>query len=301
MGAAFFAGRQVCGAIQGAGIWRCRPVNDILVKKRDFWRQLVQTGGYRSPERRQSYLIRNCPFCRSFIYHLRVNLIVMRCGTFSCMRLFDTIRWAEACQDMVKVAEICGGRLDVDGLQNLSGRKGPFVFVCNHMSSVETLQLAGITAPFSDTTFVVKKSLMIYPFMGDLLKAMNAIPLGRRNARDDLQCVLTQGKDRLSKGVSVIVFPQSTRSDVFSRRKFTSIGAKLAVHAGVPVVPVAVKTDFVANGTIVKDLGRVYPERPIYYRFGPVLEPAGNGKEVHAKTMEFIIGCLGEWGAKIED
>jgi len=202
---------------------------------------------------------------------------------------------------MVKIAELCGGRITISGLEKLFGRQGPFVFVCNHMSSVETLQLAGITATFSDTTFIVKKSLMSYPFMGSLLKGMRAIAITRRDPREDLQCVLEEGAERLSRGISIIVFPQATRSDVFCRKKFTSIGAKLALRSKVPVIPVAVKTDFVENGTLIKDLGRVCPERPICYRFGPVLEVTGNGKAAHAKTIEFITGCLREWGGKIED
>jgi 1-acyl-sn-glycerol-3-phosphate acyltransferase len=73
----------------------------------------------------------------------------------------------------------------------------------------------------------------------------------------------------------------------------------LAAKAGVPVVPVAVKTDYWGNGAILRGFGPVHRDRTIHIEFGEPLTVEGRGKAEHEKTLDFIEGRLREWGAPI--
>ena len=97
--------------------------------------------------------------------------------------------------------------------------------------------LPGIIRPHRAVTFVMKKSLVTLPFFGAVMRSRDPIVVGRTNPREDLTAVLEGGVERLKKGISIIVFPQSTRTPDFDPQHFNTIGVKLARKAGVPVVP----------------------------------------------------------------
>jgi 1-acyl-sn-glycerol-3-phosphate acyltransferase len=93
----------------------------------------------------------------------------------------------------------------------------------------------------------------------------------------------------------MIVFPQSTRTAQFQPEEFNSIGVKLAKKAEVPIIPVAIKTDFWGNGKIIKDFGKINRDKDVYIEFGEPLQVEGSGKETHTKIIEFIQKKLKEW------
>ena len=113
---------------------------------------------------------------------------------------------------------------------------------------------------------MVKKYLVEMPLFCDVMKSRSPVVLGRSNPREDLLKVLHEGSDRLKKGMSVVVFPQGTRCEHFDDAKFNSLAVKLAARAGVPIVPLALKTDAWSVGHRIKDFGRIYPNRDVLFR-----------------------------------
>jgi 1-acyl-sn-glycerol-3-phosphate acyltransferase len=111
---------------------------------------------------------------------------------------------------------------------------------------------------------------------------------------------MNKGKEQLSKGISIIIFPQSTRSAVFNPNEFNSLGVKVAKAAGVKVLPVALKTDFWGNGRYLKDVGPVSRDKPIHMMFGTPMEIKGTGKNEHKEIVQFIIQNLQHWGAVVQ-
>lgn len=206
----------------------------------------------------------------------------------------DDAAWTHAGVATADTLEGVGARIRVEGLRN-ADTGGPCVYVGNHMSTLETFMLPGLLRPIRPVTFVLKRSLTTMPFFGAVIRSRDPVAVDRVNPREDLARVLKEGAERLAAGISVIVFPQSTRTLRFDPHRFNSIGVKLAARAGVPVVPLALLTDAWGQGRLIKDVGRIDPSRPVRFRFGAPLRVDGHGREEHAAICAFIESALREW------
>ena len=74
---------------------------------------------------------------------------------------------------------------------------------------------------------------------------------------------------------------------------------KLAKRADVPIIPVALKTDFQQPGRLCKDFGPVDRSKTIRFEFGGPITVTGNGKETHKEIVQFIVTRLRQWGAEV--
>ncbi len=229
-----------------------------------------------------------------FIYEFAK--IVFECRSHALRGGYDTAAWAQTSLDVFRCIEGCGGRFHVEGLNYLRENKNPVVIVGNHMSTLETVVLPALIAPFLEVTYVVKEKLVRGPIFSPVMKSRDPIVVGRQNPREDLQNVLTKGTEKLAGGSSIIIFPQSTRRVEFIPRQFNSLGVKLARKANVKVIPVALKTDFWSNGKILKGFGPLDRSSTIHFAFGPAMEITGNGSKQHAEIVNFIQQNLDRWG-----
>jgi len=205
------------------------------------------------------------------------------------------------CNNVARIIESCGGAFRVEGLNFVAKTPAPVVFAANHMSTLETFLLPGMIVPFMPLTFVVKKQLVTYPVFGGVLKFLDPIAVGRDNPREDLKTVLTGGAEALASGRSVCIFPQTTRRTTFVPAQFNTLAEKLAARAKVPIVPLALRTDFWSNGRVIKDFGPIDATRGIKFAFGPPMAvDARTQKQVHAEVVDFISRHLTEWGVPVE-
>ena len=102
----------------------------------------------------------------------------------------------------------------------------------------------------------------------------------------------------MEQGISIVIFPQSTRSVEFKEKEFNSLGVKVAAKAGVKVIPTAIKTDFWGNGKFIKDIGHLDRKQSIYMTFGEPISIKGTGKEEQQQIIDFIKGNLDKWNKK---
>lgn len=203
--------------------------------------------------------------------------------------------WVTASLYIIKALEKVGVTLSFENLSAFTELDSPCVFIGNHMSTLETFVLPAIIQPHKPVTFVVKSSLLNYPFFGHLMASRNPIAVNRTNPREDLKKVLTEGCEKLAQGKSVIVFPQSTRSTEFDHAKFNSIGVKLAKKAGVPIVPLALKTDSWGHSKLGKEFGPIDISKKVHFAFGTPIMAEGNGKDAHTSVCDFIESSLKKW------
>lgn len=221
--------------------------------------------------------------------------IVIKSSRMARNGVYDDDEWIKSSYDVMRSIEGCGGRFCIRGLDNLRKPEQPVLIISNHMSTLETVALPGIIAPFLPLTFVVKNSLVKGNIFGPVMRSRDPVVVGRTNPREDFKIVMEGGKERLDKGRSIVIFPQSTRTLEFTPDKFNSLGVKLARKAGVRILPLAIKTDFWGEGKLVKGFGKLDRKKTIYMTFGEPIDIKGNGKEEHQRVIDFIRNHLEEW------
>jgi 1-acyl-sn-glycerol-3-phosphate acyltransferase len=234
-----------------------------------------------------------------FFFLSQYTIIVFRTRREALNKVYGKKEWADSSFEIFRLIEKIGGKFHITGMENIVRSSEPVVFISNHISTLETMIFPALIAPHRDVTFVVKESLVNHPLFGPVMRSREPVIVGRTDPRKDFETVMTQGLDLLSKGISIVIFPQSTRSDVFKPDEFNSMGVKLAKKAGVNVVPVAIKTDFWGNGKIIKEIGPLNHLKPIMIKFGEPFPVAGNGKDENQKIIDFIIGNLKVWNGLV--
>ncbi len=128
----------------------------------------------------------------------------------------------------------CGVRYRVIGTENVPAE--PCVVLSKHQSAWETLAFQKILPP---QVWVLKRELLWVPFFGWGLALTSPIAIDRAAGREALKQLVEQGKDRLTKGFFVVVFPEGTRMPPGKMGKFHIGGAWLAAHTATPVLPIA--------------------------------------------------------------
>jgi 1-acyl-sn-glycerol-3-phosphate acyltransferase len=98
--------------------------------------------------------------------------------------------------------------------------------------------------------------------------------------------------------MSVVIFPQSTRTPDFHRESFNSLGIKLARAAGVRAIPVAIQSDFWGERGMLRGFGPVRPWRRVRIEFGEPFAVEGKGRHEHEAVVEFIESRLSQWDAE---
>jgi 1-acyl-sn-glycerol-3-phosphate acyltransferase len=107
------------------------------------------------------------------------------------------------------------------------------------------------------------------------------------------------GIERIQKGISIVVFPQTTRDLTFDPSQFNTIGVKLALRANVPVVPIALMTDAWGNGKWFKDIGPIDPNKTVHIAFGEPIVIQGRGAQQHQEIINYIQAKLSYWSSGI--
>lgn len=126
-----------------------------------------------------------------------------------------------------------GNRIKVEGIDKVP--EGPVLFVANHQSYFD-IPVFMANTPYP-APFVAKVELMKAPMLSYWMKEMGCLFMDRSNMRQSLKIIL-QGIEELKAGTSLVIFPEGTRSKQDEVSEFKPGSLKLAVKAGVPIVPV---------------------------------------------------------------
>jgi len=112
----------------------------------------------------------------------------------------------------------------------------PYVFVANHSSFTDVFLLASL--PW-EMKFLSKKAIFRIPLLGWQMTIAGDVPIVRGD-RENVQAAMRQLRDRLDHRLSVIFFPEGTRSPDGSLGEFREGAYRLAIEAGVAVLPLAI-------------------------------------------------------------
>lgn len=234
------------------------------------------------------------PWFPSLRFYPRFLSVVCQSAYSATRGAYTNEVWQEHSIKVLRALEGVGVEIKVTGLEHVEGVDGPVVFVGNHLSVMETVVLPSWILSFKPFTYVIKQSLLEVPIFKHVMSSLDPIAVTRTNPRLDLKIVLEQGVQRVGQGLSIMVFPQTTRTP-FNPEQFSTIGVKLARRAGVPIIPLALRTDAWENGKIAKDFGKIVPSRKVYFAFGEALVVTGKGSEEQQKIIDFIETNLAAW------
>ena len=226
-------------------------------------------------------------------FYMRSGWILGRAGIRSRLGLLSPACQIKYSNKIFRLLESCGAKFHIEGLDNLKALEGgePVVLMGNHMSMLETSLFHCMLRPYTDFTYVINEDLLTVPFFGHIMRALEAIPVGRTNPREDLKTLMREGQARINRGTSIIIFPQGTRNQEFRKEDFNSIGFKLARHTGVRVLPFALCTDFIG----INGFDKLNPDNPIRFEFFPVMTVEGNGSAEHKLVTDMIADKLAQW------
>ena len=271
----------------------------------DFQAEIRTTGGYRTHDDCRAQRRARPGALTTFRYSWGVTRVFPLCAFAQPLGMLTTEYWAELCFSSVTTAEHLGMNVIVEGFRNRAACDGPVLYLCNHMSMTETIVLPPVLLSFGPFSYVAKASLAHLPFLEKAAERMRMVPISRQSPREDLMNILRVGTERIGGGDSFLIFPQGTRCDVFSRKRYSSIGAKLAERAGCPVVPLVVdtrcqptrRTGLLAK--VFKDYGPVDTSRDIRIACGPVI-PCAKSKELHEAAFDWMAAKLESWGLPVD-
>ena len=150
---------------------------------------------------------------------------------------------------------LSGVRVRVRGREHLDPRQ-PCIFASNHRSFLDTASLFLHAGEDGRRVGVLaKKELLKVPILGHGMGHVNVMAIDRSNRQRAFETV-RDATERIKGGVSFVVFAEGTRARPGELLPFKKGAFYMAVDAGVPVVPVAIKNTDVLMG---KGTGTAWP------------------------------------------
>jgi 1-acyl-sn-glycerol-3-phosphate acyltransferase len=119
---------------------------------------------------------------------------------------------------------------------SLDDARRPYVVVANHESYADVFLISCF--PW-EMKWLSKDTMFKIPCMGWMMQMAGDIKLVRGD-RDSTINAIAQCRDRLAKKVSVMIFPEGTRSKTQEMLPFKDGAFRLAIETQAPVLPIAV-------------------------------------------------------------
>jgi 1-acyl-sn-glycerol-3-phosphate acyltransferase len=126
-------------------------------------------------------------------------------------------------------------KFSTDGLRIRDPRR-PYVAVSNHESYADIFLISHL--PW-EMKWLGKAQLFKIPFLGWMMWLAGDIPV-RRGTRESIVAAMNDCRDRLQRRLSVMIFPEGTRSPDGALQPFKDGAFRLAIENSVPILPIVV-------------------------------------------------------------
>jgi 1-acyl-sn-glycerol-3-phosphate acyltransferase len=132
---------------------------------------------------------------------------------------------------------VTGTRVTVEGAERIDPA-GSYVFVGNHSSNLDIPVIMG-KLPVS-IRFLAKKEMFKVPVLGGAMRAIRMVETDRRLGPTAHRAINEQVTAVVTEGLSLMIFPEGTRSESHEMLPFKKGAFRIAVDNDMPVVPVTI-------------------------------------------------------------
>lgn len=175
---------------------------------------------------------------------------------------------------------LSGVKVSVRGLEHIAPG-GPYLYMVNHQSMFDILSLlAHLPVQFR---WLAKKELFHIPVFGYAMARAGYISIDRSDRRAAHKSLL-EAAQRIAGGVSVVIFPEGSRSMDGQIQPFKAGGFHLAIRSGRPIVPVVICG---AREVMPKGKLRIRPGH-ISVSINPPVDTASHKDKAKRDLMESI-------------
>jgi 1-acyl-sn-glycerol-3-phosphate acyltransferase len=182
-------------------------------------------------------------------------------------------------------------RIQISG-ERIDNPRRPYVVVSNHQSMADIPIISRL--PW-EMKWVAKAELFATPIVGWMMRLAGDIEVDRKDRRSRAR-VLTTARDYLRKRCSVMFFPEGTRSLDGRVLPFSDGAFRLAIRAGVPVLPLALDG---SQDALPKHRWRFGEARDIYLKILPPVDTEGLTEEdvgtLRERVRRQIIDQVAAW------
>ena len=181
-----------------------------------------------------------------------------------------------------------GLKFEVEGERNIPASGGAVIAV-NHTGYLD-FTYAGLPPRTVKRyiRFMAKKEVFDNKISGPIMRSLKHIPVDRGAGAESYKAAV----EDLRKGELVGVYPEATISRSFEIKEFKSGAARMAIEAGVPVIPMVIwGAQRVWTKGFPKRLGRT--KTPIRIAVGAPIDPVGPPNELtdtlHSTMKEMLL------------
>lgn len=187
------------------------------------------------------------------------------------MESLRIVQWALRC-----VGILSGMKVTVKGLENIP-KDEAVLFTANHNGIFDIVALYPLMP--RRTSFVSKDVIAKVPLLSTWMRRLHCLFLDRHNPRAGMQMIL-DSIDLIKSGISVLIFPEGTRSKTGQLGEFKPGSVKMASKTGCAIIPVAI------TGTRECFEGRKFFRfrHPVTITFGTPVYP----KELDKEQQKFL-------------
>jgi 1-acyl-sn-glycerol-3-phosphate acyltransferase len=152
--------------------------------------------------------------------------------------------------------KLTGSKLKLIGEENLL-KDQPVLFVSNHQGHMDSVIIHGfINIPKG---FVSIIEVNKFPILRTWMYYSKCIFLDRNDPRQILECI-NKGIQFLNQGQSMVIFPEGKLSEGHETNEFKSGSLRLALKAGVPIIPITVNGSYRIMSKTGKNIKPAYVE-----------------------------------------
>lgn len=207
-----------------------------------------------------------------------ICILMIICLPFGFPVLYRLVRlWTRIAIASARV--VCGIEYRVIGREHIPTT--PTIVLAKHQSSWETFFFLQLLPP---QVWLLKRELFRIPFFGWGLAMLRPIAIDRADKLSALRQLVQQGRERLARGLWIVIFPEGTRTRPGEVLPYARGGALLATKTNTPVLPIAVNSGlFWPRDTFLKRAGT------ITVSIGKPIDPKGmKPEELNRQAQNWI-------------